>query len=314
MMKRRHSLRLLIAAMLLLVPSAALPCQCGDMPEDLYAAVFEGRVERISRIEPRWRYMRRGAVLALYDWLNLDRPPDWISAELLEQEQYGLNVTFRVTSYSKGVGGKTIDVRTGFWIGDCGYPFETGHVYHVWAYRRTPTRPRFNTSSLETSLCTKTSKVSGRVERRPLDDVQALAYPMFWTPLILASVTGLAIGWLAQRLPVRRLAQDAVAWLAADVCGVVAFGVLFPVLAAIFAEPPIARPVIPLAHVRWNDSLTQAAALLAFCLVLSPALALAARSKWTAGVARNHGLVCGVLGGACAVALHILMHTLRGTP
>lgn len=56
--------------MLLLVPSAALPCQCGDMPEDLYAAVFEGRVERISRIEPRWRYMRRGAVLALYDWLN----------------------------------------------------------------------------------------------------------------------------------------------------------------------------------------------------------------------------------------------------
>ncbi len=111
-MKRRHSLRLLIAATLLLVPSAALPCQCGDMPEDLYAAVFEGRVERISRIEPRWRDMRRGAVLALYDWLNLDRPPDWISAELLEQEQYGVNVTFRVTSYWKGVGGKTIDVRT----------------------------------------------------------------------------------------------------------------------------------------------------------------------------------------------------------
>lgn len=320
MRKRRCRLTLLIAAVLLLVPSAALPCQCGYMPEDLYAAVFEGRVERISRLEPWWRYTHRNAVVALYDWLNLQSLPDWISTEqqrLEEQDRYGLVVTIRVTSSSKGVTGRTIDVRTGLWMGDCGYRFETGHVYRVWAYRRTASGPLAKASGLETNRCTKTKEISGRVERFRSNDIFTLAYPMIWTPIILAGITGLAIGWLAHRLPVRRLAQDVVAWLAADVCGVVAFGVLFPVFAegGMFAESTIiAQSMIATGQMRWVESLTQTALLFAFCLVLSAALGLAARSRLTIGVARNHGLVCGLLGGACAVALPILIHSLGGTP
>jgi hypothetical protein len=204
MKKLRHRLTLLIAAMLLLVPNGALSCQCGYMPEDLYAAVFEGRVERISRLEPWSRYTRRNAVVAVYDWLNLERIPDWVSTEqqrLEEQDRYGLVVTFRVTSSSKGISGRTVNVRTGLWMGDCGYRFETGHVYRVWAYRRTVSGPLAKASGLETNRCTRTSEISGRVERFRSNDVFALAYPLIWTPIILAGMTGLAIGWLAHYEP-----------------------------------------------------------------------------------------------------------------
>ena len=320
MTKRRRRLTLLIAALLLLLPSAALPCQCGYSADDLYAAVFEGRVERISRLEPWWQYTRRNAVDALVSWLDLGMSTDWFAAErerLLEQDRYGLVVTFRVISSSKGVSGRTIDVRTGLWMGDCGYRFETGQLYRVFAYRRSGSSPLVKATGLETNRCTRTSEISGRVERFRSNDLFALAYPMIWTPTILASMTGLAIGWLAQRLPVRRLAQDVVACLAAAVCGVVAFGVLFPVFAegGMFAESTIiAQSMIATGQARWVDSLTQTALLFAFCLVLSPVLGMAGRSRLTAGVARNHGLVCGVLGGACAVALPILMHAMGGTP
>lgn len=325
MTKRRHRLTLLVAALLLLLPSAAHPCQCGYVGSEAEeysraAAVFEGRVERISRLEPWWRYTRRNAADALVSWLDLEMSTDWFAAErerLLEQDRYGLVVTFRVTSSSKGVSGKTIDVRTGLWMGDCGYRFETGQSYRVFAYKTSGFSPLVKATGLETSTCTNTREISGRVERFRSNDLFALAYPMIWTPINLAGMTGLAIGWLAQRLPVPRLAQDVVAWLAADLCGVVAFGVLFPVFAegGMFAESTIiAQSMIATGQARWVASLTQTALLFPFCLVLSAALALAARPRLTAGVARNHGLVCGLLGGACAVALPILIHSLGGTP
>ncbi len=320
-MKRPCRLTLPIAALLLLLPSAALPCQCGVSSEDRYTAVFVGRVERISRLEPWWGYTRRNALTALCGWLNQGLPDSISTAldaeqqQLVDQDRYGLVVTFRVTSASKGVTGKTIDVRTGLWVGDCGYRFETGQSYRVFAYRRSESSPLVKATGLETNRCTETRKISGGAEKGH-DDLQAAAYPTIWTPMILASLTGLAIGWLAQRLPVRRLAQDIVACLAADVCGVVAFGVLYPVFAegGMYAESAItAQSMIAVGRLRWVDSLTQTALLLAFCLVLSAALGLAARSRLTTGVARNRGLVCGVLAGACAVILPIL-YSMLGTP
>jgi hypothetical protein len=325
MTKRHYGQTLLIAALLLLLPTPAHPCQCGyigSVAEEhtRAAAVFEGRVERISRLEPWWQYTRRNAADAFVSWLGVEMSSDWFEAErerLREQDGYGLVVTFRVISSSKGVIGKTVDVRTGLWMGDCGYRFETGELYRVIAYKRSWSRDLVKATGLETNRCTRTSGISSRDERFRSNDLFALAYPMIWTPIILAGMTGLVLGWLAQRLPLRRLAQDVVAWLAADLCGVVAFGVLFPVFAegGMFAESTIiAQSMIATGRTRWAESLTQTALLFACCLVLSAALRLAARSRLTIGIARNHGLVCGLLGGASAVALPILIHSLTGTP
>jgi hypothetical protein len=168
-------------------------------------------------------------------------------------------------------------------------------------------------SGLDTSRCTPTREISGGAEM-PSEDLHTRAYPTIWTPILLASMTGLAIGWLAQRLRVRRLAQDAIACLAADVCAVLVFGVLFPVFAegGVFAESIMAARhwVAP----RWDDSLIQAAVLLAACLALSHALGLAARFRFTAGLARNHGAVFGVLGGAYGVALPMLLYWMNESP
>jgi hypothetical protein len=314
MTKPRHRLTLLTVALLLLIPSAALPCQCGVSNDDQADAVFEGRVERISRLEPWWQYTRRNAAYALCAWLDVDwdlMSPAFTAEQerMRQQDRYGLVVTFRVTSFSKGVTGKTIDVRTGLWMGDCGYRFETGESYRVWAYRRTASWPLAKASGLETSRCTNTRKISGGAERSH-SDLLAEAYPVIWTPIILASLTGLALGWLAQRLRVRRLAQDVVATLAASICGLVAFGVLYPVFGegGMYAEAAItAQSMIAAGPPRWVDSLTQTALLLAFCVALSPVLRLAGRFRLTTGAAKYHGLVCGAFGGAYAVALPVLI-------
>ena len=99
------------------------------------AAVCEGRVERISRLEPWWRHTRRDLVSALYDRLGW-QPPGWIGEETrtsLATGRYGLLVTFRVRAFWKGVSGSSVQVLTGFGHGDCGYPFVSGQEYRVWA-------------------------------------------------------------------------------------------------------------------------------------------------------------------------------------
>ncbi|HEX6975832.1 MAG TPA: hypothetical protein VF147_15610 [Vicinamibacterales bacterium] len=319
-----HRLALLIAAQILLLPAAVYACSCGGARSEVEeytraAAVFEGRVQRISRLEPWWRYTRRNAAEAIFSWLNLEVPTDSFEAErkqLSEQDRYGLVVTLRVISSSKGVNGNTVDVRTGLWMGDCGYRFERGHVYRVWAYTRTGSDPLATASALATNSCTRTSEISGRGDRFRSNDLFTLAHPLIWTPIVLAGITGLAIGWLAQRLPVRRLAQDVAAWLAASLCGVVLFGVLFPVFAegGMFAESAIIARAMLATRPQWLDTLMQAAMLFACGLLLSSALGRAARWRVTAGVASAHGLVCGVLGGACTVALSILIRSLAPRP
>jgi hypothetical protein len=92
------------------------------------------------------------------------------------------------------------------------------------------------------------------------------------------------------------------------------FGVLFPVFAegGMFAESTMAAQAWNAP--RWDGSLTQTAALFVLCLALSPALRLAGRFRLTTGLARNHGPVFGVLGGAYGVILPMLMYWMRGNP
>jgi hypothetical protein len=162
------------------MPTTVRPCQCthiGSVAEEypLAAAVFDGRVEKISRLEPWWRYKRRDLVLLLYNRFGW-QPPAWIgeeTRELLASGRYGLLVKFRVTAFWKGVSGGTTELLTGFGQGDCGYPFVSGQEYRVWARMSNRQESLYKRPGLYTDMCTRTMEsFSSRLEERPPDEVR----------------------------------------------------------------------------------------------------------------------------------------------
>jgi hypothetical protein len=161
-------------------PLPSYPCQCGhigsvaeEYPEA--AAVFDGEVLQISRLEPWWRHARRELVLGLY-WRLGRQPPSWLSKEvdqLVESGRYGFLIRFRVIAYWKGVTGRETEVLTGFGQGDCGYPFEVGREYRVWAFLSDGEHRLHKRSGLYTHRCTRTMEgFSARLEELPPDKVQ----------------------------------------------------------------------------------------------------------------------------------------------
>lgn len=171
--------RAIIASAVLLLPATARPCQCthiGSVAEEYprAAAVFDGRVEKISRLESWWRHARRDVVLAVYDRFGW-QPPGWMAEEaraLLENGRYGLIVRFRVTAFWKGVNSNTVDVLTGFGQGDCGYPFVAGQEYRVWARMGAEGESLYQRAGLYTDMCTRTMEgFSSRLEELPPDKV-----------------------------------------------------------------------------------------------------------------------------------------------
>jgi|GEM_PF-3166502 len=125
-------MRSLLAALslFLLAPVAASACSCGGLAgvQTCFLfqeadAVFAGRVTA-SSIEtsgqPRWSHYV---------------------------------VRFAVIEGFSGVTGRTIDIRTGLGRGDCGYRFETGKSYFVYASRS-------KDGVLRTSICTATKSLA----------------------------------------------------------------------------------------------------------------------------------------------------------
>jgi hypothetical protein len=89
-----------------------------------------------------------------------------------EGPQYGQDVRFEVAGYWKGLPLRTLEVRTGFGGGDCGYPFEAGKSYRVYAF--TVSRPPSSSAPaapveyLSTNICSRTMEsMSARVEELP---------------------------------------------------------------------------------------------------------------------------------------------------
>ena len=75
-------------------------------------------------------------------------------------------ITFRVDRAWKGVEARTVRVVTGWGGGDCGYPFETGQRYLVYA------SGGVRGEALVASSCSRTAALSGAG-----DDLRALGRP-----------------------------------------------------------------------------------------------------------------------------------------
>ena len=129
--------RILVAVMFLVVADAANACSCaGRMtPEDEFAdakIVFVGRVESVrDRLGTFKRYP-------------------------VDDKHYctdaGMEATFGVMKAWKGVVSRRVVILTGRGSGDCGFQFETGVDYVVYAWPG-------GKSGCQTSICSRTRKL-----------------------------------------------------------------------------------------------------------------------------------------------------------
>lgn len=124
----------------------AVACKCASPPPNLKTArdlaqwvadtsdaVFEGRVERA---ELKWAWMQA-------------KVGDVIPADLEENPPVTL-VSFDVSRSYRGAQRKDIQVRTGVGGGDCGFPFEVGEQYLVYAFAD-------ESGQLSTGICSGTA-------------------------------------------------------------------------------------------------------------------------------------------------------------
>lgn len=130
----RHGIALTFGVSLVLAASSAQACRCGPPPRPSVAAaqseaVFVGTV---LSARPSWS----GA-----------RPSD---AEIDEAHYV---VRFRVAARWRGAAGATVTVRTAW--SRCGYGFEVGHAYLVYADSDADRGP------LWTSRCARTTELDG---------------------------------------------------------------------------------------------------------------------------------------------------------
>ena len=125
---------------LVIMGEYAEPCQCAEARDVREAAdtaeeVFVGKVNRFERLEPWWRYARRYTLSWFYQVIGTDQP-EWLSSEwksFASSPQYGYRASFEVGVGWKRVRTGEVQVYTGMWEGDCGFRFERGREYLVYA-------------------------------------------------------------------------------------------------------------------------------------------------------------------------------------
>ena len=85
-------------------------------------------------------------------------------SDMLKAGTKDLTFTFKVSrSFVGAKADQTIQIHTGFGFGDCGFPFEKGEEYIVYAYQRGDSKV------LSTGICTRTTHIS-----RAQDDIDGL--------------------------------------------------------------------------------------------------------------------------------------------
>ncbi|HWZ96634.1 MAG TPA: hypothetical protein VN025_02645 [Candidatus Dormibacteraeota bacterium] len=144
----RIALLLMILAALLVIPAPSIACSCvPPLPEfktplklaELAAehadAVFEGTV---SRAELKWNAIEA-------------QVGDLVSASM-EQDYPHMLVSFDAPRFYRGKQPASVQVRTGLGGGDCGYRFEVGKRYLVYAYSNTA-------GELATGICSDTALI-----------------------------------------------------------------------------------------------------------------------------------------------------------
>jgi len=148
-----RALALLVA--LLAIGQGAEACECSTTPDAASAlsrddAVFRGRVSSVRD--------RLGPARRTWYWVK-----GWFSNRPLhdDSEGYlaccGLEATLDVTGSWKGVSKQQVQVVTGRGAGDCGFVFERGVEYLVYARK-------LSSGDLATDICTRTKPLARAAE------------------------------------------------------------------------------------------------------------------------------------------------------
>ncbi len=170
--RRQVRFSLLASAILTLTFSSSpvLGCKCVSPPPEVktardlaqwYAnrsdAIFEGSVEQI---ELKWPVLEA-------------KVGDLISADI-EQDPPAMQVSFDISRSYRGPRQQNIRIRTGLGGGDCGFRFEVGERYLVYAYAD-------ESGQLSTNICTGTAR---------LEESQADLSYMRGEPVVSETVEG----------------------------------------------------------------------------------------------------------------------------
>jgi hypothetical protein len=193
-------LRLILCLMILFTlfahPSPVFACSCsmpGPPAVELgqAAAVFQGKVLSMVDLQnPLASLLNR-----VRSWMGL--APD----TSLYLQGYGYRVTFAVSSSWKGVTTTVVQVTTGYATGDCGYPFQVGTDYMIYAHG--------HPSDLSVNMCSRTAGLSGATEDLSyLNTLPTLpltmALPTFRLPvgtivLIVVALMAISIVWFLRQ-------------------------------------------------------------------------------------------------------------------
>jgi hypothetical protein len=138
-----------------ITPATALACSCAHPPPPEPNAT----INPVARVPDKDEVVFEGTVTnaqlkgSLFD----TKPGELFSADLDQDSPYML-VTFNVSRSYAGQQGKTVELKTGMGGGDCGYPFEVGKQYLVYAWKD-------ESGKLSTGICSGT----GLLEERKAD-------------------------------------------------------------------------------------------------------------------------------------------------
>lgn len=116
--------------------SDAWACSCamrGTVREsiDMADAVFLGEVTDVRRAEPAWVTELRFLKARVLRSVGID---DTSLTYWYNGPRYGMVAKLVVLRDWKGSPGKTVEIRTGYGGGDCGFPFDVTKAYVVYAY------------------------------------------------------------------------------------------------------------------------------------------------------------------------------------
>ena len=165
-----------------------LACQCGHPGQaEEYArsaAVFRGTVIGISQIP----HLLLGARFHLADLFCTTNPAEAVPIGYL---LHGIRVELEVEGIWKGEHKKRATVRTGAGGGDCGYPFELGKQYLVYASSYQDQPGRFYSST-----CSRTGTIESS-----RSDLESLGPPKYVPTLTSGSVSS---GYQLQKFKLER--------------------------------------------------------------------------------------------------------------
>ena len=148
----RSSSLALLCLIFAITPTLALACKCAPPPPPGPNAT----IKPVARVPDKDETIFEGTVAnaQLKGWLFDAKVGDLISADIDHDPPYML-VTFNVSRSYAGQQGKTVDLTTGMGGGDCGYPFEVGKQYLVYAWKD-------QSGKLSTGICSGTGLLEDR--------------------------------------------------------------------------------------------------------------------------------------------------------